>query len=190
MKYISYCQGWDENGEKLPVTFCLNNKTNSDIISKDLPPSFEKEDEGDILFFTSLPLSEDFHKALLEYFELGNTGISEKKLLKMYKATKDYKAKDLVKIERKEQERRRKYDEFFRDQQRRFPFHFFTNEDEVCINSNKMPKGVYAIDEDRGEYKSTSYTLISDDKEKLIKFITECYKGDDLDDDLQFSGLK
>lgn len=190
MKYISYCQGWDENGEKLPVTFCLNDKTNSDTIGKDLVPSFEKEDEDDFPFFKSLPLSEDFHKALLEYFELGNTGISEKKLLKMYKETRDYKAKDLVKIESKEWKRRRKYDEFFQKQIIRFPFHFFTNENEVCINSNKLPKGVYAIDEDRGEYQSTSYTLVSDDKEKLIKFITKCYKGDSLDSDLQFSGLK
>ena len=188
MKYISYTTKYC-CFRKDPVSFLLDNSNHRKTIdNKELIPYFEKCD--DMSSFTSLPLSEDFHKELIEYFELGNTGISEKKLLKMYKATKDYKAKDLVKIERKEQKRRWKHDEFFRKQQARFPFHFFTNEDEVCINSNKLPKGVYSIDEARSAYESTSYTLVSDDKEKLIKFITKCYKGDSLDSDLQFSGLK
>ena len=188
MKYISYTTKYC-CFRKDPVSFLLDNSNRSKTIdNKELIPYFEKCD--DISLFTSLPLSEDFYNALIEYFELGNTGISEKKLLKMYKATKDYKAKDLVKMERKEQKRRQKYDEFFQKQIMRFPYHFCTDETEVCINSNKVPKGVYVIDESRGEYQATSYTLISDDKEKLVKYITKCFEGDTLNESLEFSGLK
>jgi hypothetical protein len=187
MNYISYTTEFISSS-KDPVTFRLIGSMHSEKIDeKELLPYLEKC--PDHWLFTSLPLSEDFHKALLEYFANGNTGISEKKLLKMYKETRDYKAKDLVKIERKEQKRRMKFDKFFHEQRMRFPYHFCTDETQVCINSNKVPKGIYAINERYGDYDPLRYTLISDDKEKLVKFITKCYKGDHLEDLLKHFGL-
>jgi len=183
MNYISYTTEFN-NLTKEPVIFLLDNGAHSKVINNELLIPCPKECHPDYSSFVSLPLSEDFHKALLEYFECGNEGISEKKLLKMYKETRDYKAKDLVKIERKEQKRRMKFDQFFHEQRMRFQYHFCTDETQVCINSNKVPKGIYTIDERYGDYDPLRYTLISDDKEKLVKFITKCYKGGEYLEDL------
>jgi hypothetical protein len=185
MNYISYTTEFTDSS-KDPVSFLLSDNSHSKIINRYFHIKTVKTNEE---MFECLPLSEDFDKALVEYFELGNTGISEKKLLKMYKETRDYKAKDLVKIERKERKRRMKFDQFFHEERMRFPFHFCTDETQVCINSNKVPKGIYAIDECYGDYDPLRYTLISDDKEKLVKFITKCYKGDHLEDLLTHFGL-